>query len=385
MVYGAQATLLGAIVVVLVSGIIGIPLGLISGYYGGRTDNVIMRGLDMLLAFPALLLAILIVATFGRGLTTAAFALGIVYVPAIARLVRSVTLVQRQQAYVEAARAQGYPQRRIIFRHVLPNITSPIIVQSQRGPGLRDPGHRGALVPGPGRPAAGPRLGLDGVRGPHVDAALPLDGGRRRRGDHGRGGRVQPRGRRAAGAARPAPAGGRVTAGARTRGGGARPAPLLEVRDLVTSFRTGSGVVTAVRGIDLTIEAGEIVGLVGESGSGKSVTARSIIGLIPNPPGAGRAARSLLEGQELVGRSQRELQKIRGERIAMVFQDPMTSLDPLFTVGEQVAEAIRFHQGLSKSAANAHVVELFEKVGIPRAAERVARTRTSCRAACASA
>ena len=130
LVYGAQATLLGAIVVVLVSSVIGIPLGLISGFYGGRTDNVIMRGLDMLLAFPALLLAILIVATFGRGLTTAAFALGIVYVPAIARLVRSVTLVQRNQAYVEAARAQGYPQRRIIFRHVLPNITSPIIVQS---------------------------------------------------------------------------------------------------------------------------------------------------------------------------------------------------------------------------------------------------------------
>ena len=129
-VYGAQATLMGALVVVLVSGLIGIPLGLVSGFYGGRTDNVIMRGLDMLLAFPALLLAILIVSTFGRGLTTAAFALGIVYVPAIARLVRSVTLVQRNQAYVEAARAQGYPQRRIIFRHILPNITSPIIVQS---------------------------------------------------------------------------------------------------------------------------------------------------------------------------------------------------------------------------------------------------------------
>jgi peptide/nickel transport system ATP-binding protein len=147
-------------------------------------------------------------------------------------------------------------------------------------------------------------------------------------------------------------------------------APLLQVRDLVTSFRTGSGVVTAVRGIDLGIEAGEIVGLVGESGSGKSVTARSIIGLIPMPPGQVQGS-VRLEGQELVGLKQKELQKIRGERIAMVFQDPMTSLDPLFTVGEQVAEAIRFHQGLSKQAANAHVVELFTKVGIPRAAERV--------------
>jgi peptide/nickel transport system permease protein len=129
-VYGAQATLTGAIIVVVLSGVIGIPLGLVSGYYGGRLDSVVMRGLDMLLAFPALLLAILIVATFGRGLTTAAIALGIVYVPAIARLVRSVTLVQRQQAYVEAAHAQGYPERRIIFRHILPNITSPIVVQS---------------------------------------------------------------------------------------------------------------------------------------------------------------------------------------------------------------------------------------------------------------
>jgi peptide/nickel transport system ATP-binding protein/oligopeptide transport system ATP-binding protein len=146
--------------------------------------------------------------------------------------------------------------------------------------------------------------------------------------------------------------------------------PLLQVRDLVTSFRTGSGVVTAVRGIDLAIEPGEIVGLVGESGSGKSVTARSIIGLIPMPPGQVQGS-VRLEGQELVGLQQKELQKIRGERIAMVFQDPMTSLDPLFTVGEQVAEAIRFHQGLSKQAANAHVVELFTKVGIPRAAERV--------------
>jgi oligopeptide/dipeptide ABC transporter ATP-binding protein len=147
--------------------------------------------------------------------------------------------------------------------------------------------------------------------------------------------------------------------------------PLLQVTDLVTSFRTGSGVVTAVRGIELTIEPGEIVGLVGESGSGKSVTARSIIGLIPDPPGRVRGS-VRLEGRELIGLGQKQLQQIRGERIAMVFQDPMTSLDPLFPVGEQVAEAIRFHQGLSRSAAGAQVVALFERVGIPRAAERVA-------------
>jgi peptide/nickel transport system permease protein len=129
-VYGTRPTLAGALLVVLISEIIGIPLGLISGYYGGRVDNIIMRALDLLLAFPALLLAILIVSTFGRGLTNAVIALGIVYIPAIARLVRSVTLVQRQQVYVEAAQALGYSTPRILFRHILPNVVSPILVQS---------------------------------------------------------------------------------------------------------------------------------------------------------------------------------------------------------------------------------------------------------------
>lgn len=129
-VYGARPTLIGALFVVLISELIGIPLGLIAGYYGGRVDNLIMRLLDMLLAFPALLLAILIVATFGRGLTNTVIALGIVYVPTIARVVRSMTLVQRHLTYVEAAHSMGYGPARILFRHVLPNIVSPILVQS---------------------------------------------------------------------------------------------------------------------------------------------------------------------------------------------------------------------------------------------------------------
>jgi len=130
LVFGTRPTLAGALLVVLLSELIGVPLGLISGYYGGKVDQVIMRALDLLLAFPALLLAILIVATFGSGLINAAIALGIVYVPAIARVVRSVALVQRQQLYVEAARALGYDDRRILFRHILPNVASPIFVQS---------------------------------------------------------------------------------------------------------------------------------------------------------------------------------------------------------------------------------------------------------------
>jgi peptide/nickel transport system permease protein len=129
-IHGAAPTLLGALVVVIVSGAIGIPLGLLAGFFGGKRDALIMRPLDALVAFPALLLAILVVATFGRGLETAVLALGIIYVPAMARLVRSATLVQRNLAYVDAGKALGYSDRRIVFRHILPNLVAPIVVQS---------------------------------------------------------------------------------------------------------------------------------------------------------------------------------------------------------------------------------------------------------------
>ena len=117
-------------VVVAISGVIGIPLGLVAGFYGGRIDTLIMRILDALLSFPALLLAILVVATFGRGLTTVVIALGVIYVPAMARLVRSVTLVHARLAYVDAGRALGYSDTRIMLRHILPNLVAAVVVQS---------------------------------------------------------------------------------------------------------------------------------------------------------------------------------------------------------------------------------------------------------------
>ena len=129
-VYGARPTLLGAFVVIVISGVIGIPLGLIAGYYGGRVDFGIMRVLDALLAFPALLLAILVVATFGGGLGTTVIALGIIYVPAMARLVRSVTLVHSRLAYVDAGRALGFSNRRIMLGHIFPNLVAAVVVQS---------------------------------------------------------------------------------------------------------------------------------------------------------------------------------------------------------------------------------------------------------------
>lgn len=128
-IYGARTTLLGALLVVGIATVIGVPLGLIAGYYGGRIDNLITRMFDIILAFPALLLAFIIVAVFGRGLENAVIALGIVYIPMIARIVRSVSLVEKEQTYVEAARNLGFSNFRIIFRHILPNCVSPIVVQ----------------------------------------------------------------------------------------------------------------------------------------------------------------------------------------------------------------------------------------------------------------
>lgn len=128
--YGARTTLLGAMAVVTIATVIGVPLGLIAGYYGGKIDSLITRVFDVILAFPALLLAFIIVAVFGRGLENAVIALGIVYIPMIARLVRSVTLVEREQTYVEAARNLGFSNNRIMFRHILPNCISPIVVQA---------------------------------------------------------------------------------------------------------------------------------------------------------------------------------------------------------------------------------------------------------------
>lgn len=130
LVFGSRTALGGALLVVLISEIIGVPIGVWAAYRGGWVDETVTRVWDMLLSFPPLLLAFAVVAAFGPGLEKAALALGVLYVPFIARVVRSVTLVQKEMAYTEAARALGYGQGRIIFRHILPNCVSPIIIVS---------------------------------------------------------------------------------------------------------------------------------------------------------------------------------------------------------------------------------------------------------------
>jgi oligopeptide transport system ATP-binding protein len=145
---------------------------------------------------------------------------------------------------------------------------------------------------------------------------------------------------------------------------------MLEVNNLKTHFKTADGVVKAVDGISFSLESGENMGIVGESGSGKSVTALSIMGLNPKPPAEYPEGEILFEGENLLEASDSRMQKIRGNDIAMIFQDPMTSLNPVFTVGNQIREAIRIHQNVSKDEARQRTVQVLKDVGIPRPEER---------------
>ena len=147
---------------------------------------------------------------------------------------------------------------------------------------------------------------------------------------------------------------------------------LLEVRDLTTSFQTGSGEVTAVENVSFSLEKGEILGIVGESGSGKSVTALAVMGLLPRPPARILGGSIHFEGQDLLKLSDRSMQRLRGPGIAMVFQEPMTSLNPVFSIGEQIMETIRAHESLSHKESFARAVEMLEKVGVASASTRMA-------------
>jgi oligopeptide transport system ATP-binding protein len=146
---------------------------------------------------------------------------------------------------------------------------------------------------------------------------------------------------------------------------------LLEVKDLTTRFYTQNGVVQAVNGVSFSVQEGEIVGIVGESGCGKSVTMRSIMRLIPQPPGRIESGQVYFNGQDLLKIGEESIRKIRGEKIAMIFQDPMTSLNPLLTIGRQLTEILEEHMKMGRRAARARALELLELVGIPNASRRL--------------
>ena len=146
---------------------------------------------------------------------------------------------------------------------------------------------------------------------------------------------------------------------------------LLDVQGLTTAFMTGRGEITAVEDVSFSLKEGEILGIVGESGSGKSVTALTIMGLLPTPPARIAAGSVKFQGQELSRFSAREMQRIRGPGIAMIFQEPMTSLNPVFSIGDQIMETIRAHENLPAAVLRKRAIDMLDKVGIPSAARRL--------------
>jgi len=145
---------------------------------------------------------------------------------------------------------------------------------------------------------------------------------------------------------------------------------ILEIKDLKTYFYSDKSVVPAVNGIDLLVRKGETLGIVGESGCGKSVTCLSILRLIPDPPGKIVGGQILFKGEDLLAKTEAEMRAVRGNSISMIFQEPMTSLNPVFTVGDQLSEAIRLHQGVAKKEAKQKAIDMLKQVGVPAPEQR---------------
>ena len=393
LIWGLRVSLAVGIAATLAAALIGSLIGLLAAYFGRWTDMALMRSIDVVMAFPYLLLALAIVAVLGPGLMNALLAIAVVNIPFFARAVRGSTLSLIERDFIEAARKSGYSHARILFSELLPNVLPVIIITMSTTLGwmILETAGLSFLGLGAQPPQAdlGSMLG-DGRRllltAPHV-AFLPgltillLVIGINLLGD-GLRDLLDPRLRSGA-LSRPLAATAAEPLATRLQAGGedivahATPNPQLAVRQLRTHFLAGRRRLKAVDDVSFDLAPGAALGIVGESGCGKSVTALSLLGLVATPPGR------IVGGQilyhhcaedaplDLVGAPLPQLQEIRGNRIAYIFQDPQTTLNPLMRIGDQVAEAVYQHQGGSWSKARKRALALLEEVRIPDAQRRM--------------
>jgi peptide/nickel transport system permease protein len=378
LVWGTRVSLIVGVVAAVIAATIGSTIGILAAYYGRFVDTVLMRGIDMLMAFPYLLLALAIVAVLGPSLTHAMIAIVIVNVPFFARTVRGTTVGLRRADFMAAARLSGQSSAQIIAFELFPNVLPVVVVTASTSIGWMILETAGLSFLGLG--AQPPMADLGGMLGdgrnllevaPHVAtipgiAILLIAVGVNLLGDGVRD-ILDPR-LKSGGLARVRPAtevAPRAERLARLAPEGHEAGALLQLRGLDTRFRIGRSVWNAVSGVDMVIRPGEAIGIVGESGSGKTVTALSILGLVASPPGRIDGGEILFNGEDLLGLPAERLRAIRGDRIAYVFQDPLTTLNPLQSVGAQVMEAIRAHQRLRGREAWSRAVALLDAVGIP--------------------
>ncbi len=380
LIWGSRVSLAVGISATLIAAFFGSLIGLVAGYAGGRVDTLLMRGIDMVMAFPYILLALAIVAVLGPGLLNALYAIAVVNIPFFARNIRGIALGLSRREFVDAARLSGKSNAQILFVEVLPNVLPVIIITMSTTIGWMILETAGLSFLGLG--AQPPQADLGSMLGdgrkilftaPHVSIIPGLmifalvmsinllgDGVRDV---------LDPR----------------LKSGALTRPV-ARTAVMrqivpedvqpdrnavLDVRGLKTEFRFGGEVYKAVGGVDMAVGQGECLGIVGESGSGKSVSAMSIMGLVPTPPGRITGGVALLEGEDLFAATDERIRHLRGSAVSHVFQDPLSTLHPLFTVGDQLIEAIQAHQPLTKAQAREKAASLLKVVRIPNPAERL--------------
>ena len=370
LIWGARTSLGVAFVSAFIAGIIGTTLGLIGGWFRGLGELLTVRMVDVILCFPPILLALLVVTLLGPGAATLILVLSVLYIPGFARVAYAEVLSARSHDYVEAVRALGAPTGRILLRTVLPNIAGPVLVQFSLAVAAAVVVESGLSFLGLGVVPPSPSWGLmiRGARATMEQAPLLLlwpclaltltilamnllcDALRDA---------VDPR----TSSARP-----RLRVVDRLLPGFLPPASpqaetVLDIRGLTVEIDTPLGSIRPVEDVSLAVRAGETHAIVGESGSGKSLTATAVMGLLP-PVARPVAGAAWFAERDLLRLSEPELRRLRGGAIAMVFQDPMSSLNPVHRAGEQVVEAIRAHQDLTPTAARERALDLFRRVGI---------------------
>ncbi|MEW2354125.1 dipeptide/oligopeptide/nickel ABC transporter permease/ATP-binding protein [Spirillospora sp. NPDC029432] len=369
LLHGGRNTLGGAAIALLVALSIGVPAGLLAGYRGGRLDAAASWVVNLVMALPAMVVLLASRAILGPTVWVLMVVLGVLIAPGFFRLVRGIVSGVRNELYVDAARVSGLTDARIVARHVLVVVRAPIIIQTALIAGLAIGLQAGLEFLGIGSgdtPTWGAMLNeafqnmqrapltilWPGLALGLTNASLVLLAGALRDALEDRGREPSRRTRPKAPAAAPAGA-----AGAEGRAG------LLSVRGLSVSYTVPGGTKEVVRGVDLDVREGEIVGLVGESGSGKTQTAFSILGILPEGGYVGGGSVTI-GGREVVGLPEREHRALRGNVVAYVPQEPMTNLDPSFTVGSQLVEPMRHKLGISRAEAKRRALDLLRMVEI---------------------
>jgi peptide/nickel transport system permease protein len=378
LLHGTRLSLAVGFASAIIAATIGAAIGIIAGYYGGRTDNVIMRGVDMLMAFPYILLALAIVAALGPGLMNALIAVAAVNIPFFARNIRGITVGIANKEFVDAAKLAGKSNAKIIVTEVLPNVVPVIVIAMSTTVGwmILETAGLSFLGLGSQPPVAdlGSMLGEARsalITNPHTSIVpglmiLVIVMAINLLGDGVRDA-LDPRLKSGA-LSRP------MAATLVNRTG---PIPktdsddLLALRGLETQFHVKDRVYKAVGGVDLSLKPGECVGLIGESGSGKSVTALSVMGLVASPPGVITGGAVFYKNEDIVGAPYEVLRSMRGRRVAYIFQDPLATLHPLYTIGDQLIEAVSSHRRIGRAEGRAHAIDLLKQVRIPNAENRI--------------